>query len=300
MTSSTLRSRRLTLRSTTGVMARLRRQPRSLLIGSAILLVYLLVALTGRFWAPYGFSEIGTGRPYEAPSAAHLLGTDNLGRDVFSRVIHGTDEVLLLSLSSTLLATILGGLIGLFSGFVGGWIDEILMRLFELMVSVPVLIFALLVITAAGLQNTGSLLLLIIVVALVWFPRTARMARAVAVDIVTRDYVTVARTRGESAWSIVWRELAPNAAGVLLVEFGVRAGYAPILIGSLGFLGFGVRPPTPEWGLMISENRAALGAAPVSVLGPAFALAGLVIGLNLFTDGVARVVGRQVQRSAVA
>ena len=114
--------------------------------------------------------------------------------------------------------------------------------------------------------------------------------------LVMRDYIMVARARGESAWSIVWRELLPNATGVLLVEFGVRAGYAPILIGSLGFLGLGVRPPTPEWGLMISENRANIVVAPYTVLAPALALSGLVISLNLFTDGLARVLGRQVKR----
>jgi len=125
----------------------------------------------------------------------------------------------------------------------------------------------------------------------------ARMARAVAVDLVTRDYVTVARARGESVPSIVWRELTPNAAGVLLVEFGVRAGYAPILISSLGFLGFGARPPSPEWGLMISENRAALVTAPLTVLAPSAALAVLVISLNLVTDGIARMLGRSAERT---
>ena len=132
------------------------------------------------------------------------------------------------------------------------------MRLFETLISIPLLVLALLAIAAAGPKASGSSLLLIGVVVLVYAPRIARMARAVAVDLVTRDYVTVARARGESVRSIVWRELTPNAAGVLLVEFGVRAGYAPILISSLGFLGFGARPPSPEWGLMISENRAAL------------------------------------------
>jgi peptide/nickel transport system permease protein len=149
-----------------------------------------------------------------------------------------------------------------------------------------------LVIAAAGPDNSGNFLLLILVVAAVYAPRTARMARAVAVDLVTRDYVTVARTRGESTRSIVWRELTPNAIGVLLVEFGVRAGYAPIFIGSLSFLGFGVRPPTPEWGLMISENRGAIITAPLAVLAPGLALSVLVIGLNLLTDGIARLYGR--------
>src|SRR5690606_24920913 len=144
-------------------------------------------------------------------------------------------------------------MLGLFSGYVRGWFDEVVQRLLEAVISIPFLVLALIAITAAGPQLAGNPLLLVLVVALVYAPRIARMARAAALDIVTRDYVTVARLRGESAWSVMWRELAPNASGVLLVEFALRAGYAPVLIGSLGFLGFGMRPPTPEWGLMISE-----------------------------------------------
>jgi peptide/nickel transport system permease protein len=171
------------------------------------------------------------------------------------------------------------------------------MRLFETIISIPLLVLALLAIAAAGPKASGSGLLLIGVVVLVYAPRIARMARSVAVDLVTRDFVTVARARGESVRSIVWRELTPNAAGVLLVEFGVRAGYAPILISSLGFLGFGARPPSPEWGLMISENRAALFTAPLTVLAPSVTLAVLVISLNLVTDGIARALGRSVERT---
>jgi peptide/nickel transport system permease protein len=132
-------------------------------------------------------------------------------------------------------------------------------------------------------------------VAFVYAPRVARMARAAALDIVARDFVTVARLRGESAWSIMRRELLPNATSVLLVEFALRAGYAPVLIGSLGFLGFGLRPPTPEWGLMISENRSLIIISPFAVVGPGLMLASLVIGLNLFTEGLARILGRTVR-----
>jgi len=135
-----------------------------------------------------------------------------------------------------------------------------------------------------------------LVVGLVYAPRVARMARAAAIEIATRDFVTVARLRGERAWSVMRREILPNASGVLLVEFALRAGYAPVLIGSLGFLGFGMRPPTPEWGLMIAENRALIIVSPVTVLGPGLALASLVVGLNLFTDGLARIFGRSFVR----
>jgi peptide/nickel transport system permease protein len=275
----------------------LRRFPMSARVAALVLLVFLLIALTGPWWTPYSPFEAGTGLPYSGSSGSHLFGTDILGRDVFSRVVYGTRDVLYLALTSTFVATVIGGLIGLASGLVGGWIDELLMRFFETIISIPLLVLALLAIAAAGPKLSGSSLLLMSVVVLVYTPRIARMARAVAVDLVTRDYVTVARARGESVRSIVWRELTPNAAGVLLVEFGVRAGYAPILISSLGFLGFGARPPSPEWGLMISENRGALVTAPLTVLAPSATLAVLVISLNLVTDGIARALGRSAERT---
>lgn len=279
--------------------ARARRIPPSAFIGGFILVAYLVIALTGSYWRPYDPSTIGTGPPLGTAVSNHLFGTDQLGRDVFSRVVSGAPIDLFLALTSTLVALLVGGLLGMLSGYLGGWFDEVLMRLFDGLISIPLLIFALLIIAAAGPEQSGSLFLLISVVALVYMPRIARMARAVTLDLVTRDFVTVARTRGESAWSIVRRELTPNTTGVLLVEFGVRAGYAPIIIGSLGFLGFGARPPSPEWGLMISENRAAIQGDPVVVLAPALALALLVIGLNLFTDGFARYIGRSAQRGPV-
>lgn len=278
-----------------GVLVRARRLPKTMLIGGVILLVYLIVAFVGYFWTPYPYQKIATGRPFETPSTEHLLGTDQLGRDVFSRVVYATHIDLYLALTSTFVATIAGGLLGLLSGFVGGVFDQIVMRAVDIVISIPFLVLALLIIAAAGPDNSGSFELLIFVVAIIYTPRIARMTRAVAVDLVTRDFVTVARARGESIGTIVWHELLPNATGVILVEFGVRAGYAPIFIGALGFLGFGVRPPLPEWGLMISENRAAIVSAPIALFAPAAALAGLVIGLNLFSDGLARVLGRTAQ-----
>ena len=275
----------------------LRRFPMSARCAAFVLLTYLVIALTGPLWVPYDPFATGTGLPFSGASTSHLFGTDILGRDVFSRVVYGTRDVLYLALTSTFIATVIGGLIGLASGLIGGWFDELLMRLFETIISIPLLVLALLAIAAAGPALSGSSLLLIGVVVLVYAPRIARMARSVAVDLVTRDFVTVARARGESVPSIVWRELTPNAAGVLLVEFGVRAGYAPILISSLGFLGFGARPPSPEWGLMISENRAALFTAPFTVLAPSITLAVLVISLNLVTDGIARALGRSAERT---
>ena len=272
-----------------------RQMPLSFRIGGIILLLHLVVAVTGPWWAAYGYSQMGAGPPLSGMSLAHPFGIDQLGRDVFSRTVHGSHIVILLSLSGTLIGLIAGAIVGLLSGYVGGWIDEIIQRFLEALISIPFLVLALIAIAAAGTEYSGNPVLIVLVVALVYAPRIARMARAAAIDIATRDFVTVARLRGENAWSVMRRELLPNATGVLLVEFALRAGYAPVLIGSLGFLGFGLRPPAPEWGLMISENRALLIIAPAAVLGPGLALASLVVGLNLFTEGLARVLGRTVK-----
>jgi peptide/nickel transport system permease protein len=272
-----------------------RRLSMSLRIGSIILLIHFAIAATGPAWAPYGPSQIGTGPPLSGMSWAHAFGTDQLGRDVFSRVIYGSRIVILLSLSGTFLGLMIGAAVGLFSGYVGGWIDDVLQRFLEALISIPFLVLALIAIVAVGPAYSGNPVLLALVIALIYSPRIARMARAAAIEIVTRDHVTVAKLRGESAWSVVQRELLPNATSVLLVEFALRAGYAPVLIGSLGFLGFGVRPPTPEWGLVMSENRSLITFSPITVLGPGLMLASLVVGINLSTEGLARILGRTVR-----
>ncbi len=275
-----------------------RRTPLSFRIGAVILFLHVLVAAAGPYLVPYGYSQMGTGIPLSGMSLEHPFGVDQLGRDVFSRVVHGAHIVILLSLSGTALALVVGGLTGLLSGYIGGWVDNLIQRLLETLISIPFLVLALLAMASVGTEYSGNPVLVILVVALVYFPRIARMSRAAAIDIATRDFVTVARLRGETAWSVMRRELLPNATSVLLVEFALRAGYAPVLIGSLGFLGFGLRPPTPEWGLMISENRALLIISPITVLGPGLALASLVVGLNLFTEGLARILGRTVKLGA--
>src|SRR5262245_21941931 len=271
------------------------RCPVRLWIRLLILLIHFVIAATGPAWAPYGPSQIGAGPPLSGMSWAHPFGTDQLGRDVFSRVIYGGRIVIMLALSGTFLGLVLGAAVGLFSGYVGGWIDDVLQRFLEALISIPFLVLALIAIVAVGPAYSGNPVLLALVIALIYTPRIARMARAAAIEIVTRDYVTVAKLRGESAWSVVRRELLPNATSVLLVEFALRAGYAPVLIGSLGFLGFGVRPPTPEWGLVMSENRSLITFSPITVLGPGLMLASLVVGINLSTEGLARILGRTVR-----
>jgi peptide/nickel transport system permease protein len=271
--------------------------PSSFRIGLVLLAIHLVFAVAGPWVAPFPQQQMMTGRPVAGPDLIHWFGTDQLGRDVFSRTLHGCWIVIALSVSGTLVGVTLGSLIGLACGYVRGWIDEVVMRLVEAVLSIPFLILALLAVSMAGPEYSGSPVLVALVVGLIYTPRIARMARAAALDIVTRDYITAARLRGEATFSVVRREMLPNATGVLLVEFAVRAGYAPVIIGTLGFLGFGMRPPTPEWGLMIAEYRNLLTIQPWAVFGPGLMLSSLVIGLNFFTEGLARVLGRSPVRA---
>ncbi|MCC5974465.1 MAG: ABC transporter permease [Rubellimicrobium sp.] len=275
-----------------------RRAPWAMRVGAGILALHLAAALFGPALAGWGPAQMGAGPPLSGPSWAHPFGIDQLGRDVFSRVLHGARVVLVLSLSGTALGVAVGAVIGLLSGLAGGWIDDLVQRALEILISIPFLVLALIAMVAVGPILSGQPVTVIGVVALIYAPRVARIARAAAQEIATRDFVTMARLRGDGALTIMWREILPNARGVLLVEFSLRASYAPVLIGSLGFLGFGLRPPPPEWGLMMAENRALLIVTPWAVLGPGLALSSLVVGLNLFTDGLARMLGRHADFGA--
>ncbi len=265
--------------------------PSAFQIGSVILLIHFVVAAVGWVWTPYDYTA-RVGIPVSGMSWDHWFGVDQNARDIFSRVLYGGHIVILLSISGTLLGVIVGAAIGLSSGYLGGWFDEVSMRLFDAFNSIPFLVLALLASAVAGPVASGSPVLLVFVVALVYAPRVGRIARSAALNVATQDYVLIARLRREKTRDVVWREILPNCSGPLLVEFALRAGYAPVLIGSLGFLGFGVRAPLPEWGRMIAENRNLIFTNPGALLIPGLALASLVVGLNLFTDGIARIIGR--------
>jgi len=261
-------------------------------IAGIVLLAYLAMAVTGPLWAPYLPSAMLTGMPFEPPSAAHLFGTDNLGRDVFSRVVYGSRPVLAMALSATALATAAGSALALYLALRGGLVDEIGMRILEILASVPPLILALLLISGLGNGNV----LVVLTVAFLFAPRIARVVRAASLAIVVEDYITAAVARGEGSWSIALREMLPNVAGTVLVEFAIRSGFAVVFIGALSFLGFGAAPPAPEWGLMINEGRDNINASLWPVLAPSGAMALLVVAINLFTEGMARVIGGALPR----
>lgn len=197
------------------------------------------MALTGALWVPYDAAKILTGNPFEGSSFHHLLGTDNMGRDVFSRVVLGTRPVLIMTFSATFIAVTVGALLGILFGYLRNWVDEIGMRVVDVLISIPTLVLALLIISGLGNQTW----LIVLTVAFLFTPRVTRVARAATLNVVTHDYIAAALARGESTLSICVREIMPNIAGILLVEFAIRSGFAIIFIGSLGFLGFGAPPP---------------------------------------------------------
>ncbi len=254
-------------------------------VGTSLSLVFLLVALTGPWLAPYGANEQLAQDARQAPSAAHWLGTDNLGRDVLSRIVLGARDILSLAGLGTLAAVVLGTSLGLVSGYLGGFFDEGLMRFFDSLLAMPALLLALLLLGTLG-PSRNSVLVVIVVV---YTPIVARVVRSVVLSVKNQGFVEAARVQGEPLTGILFREILPSTLPALAVEASLRFSYAIFLVASLGFLGVGVQPPSPDWGLMVKEARSYVGQAPWALYFPAAAIALAVIGVNLLSDGLKRV-----------
>jgi peptide/nickel transport system permease protein len=272
---------------------------RSGLIGLAIVAVHVVLALAAPLLAPYSPVAPSPLSSLEGPSSAHLLGTDELGRDVLSRVLYGGRYALGLSLAAAVLAVGLGAVIGCYVALFSAtgrraWVDEAVMRVVDAVLSVPAILALLVVVSVLG---TGAPVI-ILAATVVYCPAVIRVVRAAALSVAGLDYVTSARARGESSWAIVRREIWPNVLDVVMVEFAMRASWIVLLISALSFLGFGVNPPTPDWGLMIAENRTSLAVVPWATVAPIIALATLIIGFNLAADGLAK--ARGVDRALAA
>jgi peptide/nickel transport system permease protein len=250
-------------------------------IGLAMVIFWILVALLAPLLAPYPPNDL-VGRALQAPSAAHLLGTDDLGRDVLSRVMWGARIVLVLAPMAVLIAEAVGALIGLFSGYVGGVVDEVIMRINDALISFPAILLYLLIIAALGPSKTN----VVIAIALGSIPGIARIVRGVVLDLRTRSFVLAARLRGERLWYMLLIELLPNARGPIVVDATLRVAYASFAIGTLGFLGLGTPPPDPDWGGMVNQGVRWLSVSAWMTAVPALALASLVIGLNLVADAL--------------
>ncbi|WP_274574810.1 ABC transporter permease [Sulfitobacter sp. PR48] len=256
-------------------------------VGFALILLVAAIAFIGPLVSPHTHSEF-VGTPYGLPTDGAPLGTDNLGRDVLSRVMHGGQDLVWMAFCATLLGLALGTAMGLSAAFFKGWTETVLMRVVELKLAFPSIVFALLFVTMLG-PSKG---LLTIVVGVSQAPSVARVMRGVAMDVVRQEYVQWARSVGMRAWRVLWAEVLPNTTSPLLVEFGLRMMWSISLLAGLSFLGYGIQPPAADWGLMVNENRNALSVQPFAVLAPIVLIALFSIGCNLFAEGVTRAIGR--------
>jgi peptide/nickel transport system permease protein len=252
-------------------------------IGLAIVGLMLAIAIFGPLVAPHSPTEF-VAVPNSGPSSTALFGADALGRDVFSRWLHGGLTVIWLSAAATIVGIVVGTVVGLVAAYSRNWLDDVLMRGNDVMLSFPQIIFVLLAVSAIG----PKLWLIVLTVGFTHAPRVARVMRGAGQEVVERDFVKAAEVVGEKRWRIVFGELLPNVTSPLLVEVGLRMTYSIGLVAAVSFLGFGLQPPTADWGLMINENRLSLTVQPWAVFLPVLAIGLLTVGTNLVTDGVAR------------
>ena len=264
---------------------RLRKRPAAF-VGTIVFLFFVFLAAFGPLVAPYDYQAQDSKARLETPTLSHPFGTDQFGRDIFSRIVVGTRNIFLLGGLGTLVAVVIGTAIGLASGYVGGIADEVAMRLLDVLLSFPALLLALVLLSTVGPSNVN----IVLVVAVLYIPMVARVVRSMVLDLKTKEFVEAARVRGETRAYVLFREILPNSLPPLLVEASMRFSYSIFLVASLGFLGLGVQPPSPDWGLQINEARNYFSLAPWTLLFPACTIAALVIATNLMSDGLRQVM----------
>jgi peptide/nickel transport system permease protein len=259
----------------------LSRIPVSAWIGLFLTFGFVFVAVFAPLIAPYGEGEV-VGNLWQAPSAAHWFGTDNIGRDLLTRMIYGARTTLTIAALSTAISFIMGSVLGFSAAVIGGWYDQVLSRFVDLLMSIPTLIFALVVLSVLP----ASTLTLVLVMGILDSTRVYRLSRAVAVDINVMDFVEAAKLRGEGRAWIIFREILPNALSPLIAELGLRFIFAVLFLSSLSFLGLGVQPPEADWGGMVRENKEGIVFGIPAALIPAAAIALLAISVNLVADWI--------------
>lgn len=265
-------------------------------VGLAMVAFWFVVGIVSLLWTPYP-PNANDFKQNLSPNGVNILGTDHLGRDILSRLMTGTQVILLktrlagdagidipggVALWGVFFSLLVGAVLGLNAGYRGGWWDQIIMQVLDAMIAFPSIVLYLVIIAALGQGDT----VVIVAIAVTGAPGVARLVRSLTLDIKTRDYIRAAETRGESVNFILFREILPNARGPILVDAMLRVGYAIFAIGTLGFLGIGLPPPDPDWGNMVNEARRTIFVNQWAVVWPAVAIASLVIGLNLFADGL--------------
>lgn len=257
------------------------RIPPAALIGLFFTGLYFFVAIFAPLIAPYPMTEI-VGDVWEPASPKHWLGTDNIGRDLLSRMIYGGRTTIFIATAATILSFVTGSVLGLTAAVIGGWVDQVMSRFVDLIMSIPTLIFALVVLSVMPV----TLLMLIVVMGLLDATRVYRLARAVAVDINVMDFVEAAKLRGEGRRWVIFREILPNALSPLVAEMGLRFIFMVLFVSTLSFLGLGVQPPNADWGGIVKENKDGIVYGIPAALVPAIAIATLAISVNLVADWV--------------
>lgn len=283
-------------------------------VGGAGVLLFVLLTLFGPVLAPYPYDQIIRGTDVgtenrraltsQPPSELFPFGTDQRGRDIFSRMLWGARETLGLPLVATAISVVLGAFLGLLIGYVGGLLDDVISRLLDSLISIPAMVLALVMISTIVplLSSSGSELIQILgpntisltaVIVLIYVPIIARVARSATLSVRNRGYIEEARLRGESTFHILTRQILPSVLPALVVEAALRLSYAIILVTSLGFLGLGVQPPSPEWGRMVLDARTQIGEAPWELWYPVLGIAILIVSFNLMSDGIRRVLRKE-------
>lgn len=257
------------------------------LIGLSIVCFHVLLAIISPLITPHDFKAINPSLMLLPPSSEYWFGTDHLGRDVFTRTILGGRVAILVTFFGSLIALTWGGLLGIFCGLVGGKIDDIVMRIVDAFLAIPWILAMLLIVSILG----TSINVLIPALGLFYGKGIVRVARAATHDVIAKDFIVSARARGHSNFSIIWNEILPNVRDAILVEGAMRWSWMLLGFSSLSFLGFGVSPPTPDWGLMISNARGLMSFAHWAVLAPITCLSSLIIGINLSADAFAKALG---------
>jgi peptide/nickel transport system permease protein len=266
------------------------RRPAALL-GGLLVVMHLAVAIAAPWIAPFAPTSL-LDAPLEPPGATYWLGTDDLGRDAFSRLLWGGRVAMLVAFAAGAVAVLGGALLGLAAAYRRGSCDDVVMRLVEMKLAVPTILFVAIFVTGFG----QSVPVLIVAVGIIQMMGVVRTTRAAGIVLMEQGYVRAAQLNGESGAIIILRELLPNVADLLAVEFALRASSALLLVSALSFLGLGISPPTPDWGLMVEDGMALLESEPALVLAPALCIATLVLGMNLAAEGLADALGLDAAR----